>query len=151
MKAIRTSIRKAILRDAPAPARRPIPRTTTVHRTITIPTDGLRSEEWPGYVAPVVPIGAPPRPIPPAPALRAPVGTRDERPGQPATGDPHLRSVRKVTGYYIRANDDDIGHVEEFLVEDESWVIMSVSPFRFSTKNHRAPALNSPYVFEDAN
>jgi hypothetical protein len=39
------------------------------------------------------------------------------------TGDPHLRSVNEVTGYYIRARDGSIGHVEEFLLEDKSWAI----------------------------
>jgi hypothetical protein len=38
-------------------------------------------------------------------------------------GDPHLRSVGEVTGYYIHARDDGIGHVEEFLIEDESWKV----------------------------
>ena len=39
------------------------------------------------------------------------------------SGDPHLRSTNEVTGYYIRATDGDIGHAEEFLVEDGSWAI----------------------------
>jgi len=43
-------------------------------------------------------------------------------PSEPA-GDPHLRSTNEVTGYYIRATDGDIGHAEEFLVEDGSWAI----------------------------
>ena len=37
--------------------------------------------------------------------------------------DPHLRSVRAVTGYHIQATDGDIGHVEDFLVDDQSWAI----------------------------
>jgi sporulation protein YlmC with PRC-barrel domain len=36
-------------------------------------------------------------------------------------GDPHLRSVQAVIGYHIVATDGDIGHVEDFLVEDETW------------------------------
>ncbi|WP_372624633.1 PRC-barrel domain-containing protein [Falsiroseomonas sp.] len=44
-------------------------------------------------------------------------------PRQEPSGDPHLRSAREVTGYYVQATDGDIGHVEEFLVDDESWVI----------------------------
>jgi len=35
----------------------------------------------------------------------------------------HLRSVSEVTGYYIRAADDDIGHVEEFLIDDSDWAL----------------------------
>jgi len=37
--------------------------------------------------------------------------------------DPHLRSSREVTGYHIHATDGDIGHVEDFLVDDVSWAI----------------------------
>ena len=33
-------------------------------------------------------------------------------------GDPHLRSSAAVTGYHIAATDGDIGHVEDFLVDD---------------------------------
>jgi len=38
-------------------------------------------------------------------------------------GDPHLHSTREVTGYHIYATDGDIGHVDDLIVEDESWVI----------------------------
>jgi len=38
-------------------------------------------------------------------------------------GDPALRSMRDVTGYYIEATDGDIGHVEDFLVDDHEWAI----------------------------
>ena len=41
-------------------------------------------------------------------------------------GDPHLRSASAVAGYYIQATDGDIGHVEDFLVEDRSWTIRYV-------------------------
>ena len=37
--------------------------------------------------------------------------------------DPNLRSAREVTGYYIQATDGDIGHVEDFLIDDETWAI----------------------------
>jgi PRC-barrel domain len=38
-------------------------------------------------------------------------------------GDPNLRSARDVMGYYISATDGDLGHVEDFLVDDETWAI----------------------------
>jgi hypothetical protein len=38
-------------------------------------------------------------------------------------GDPSLRSARDVTGYHIAAQDGDIGHVDEFLVDDRAWAI----------------------------
>jgi hypothetical protein len=34
-----------------------------------------------------------------------------------------LRSAKEVTGYYIHASDGEIGHVEDFLVEDDDWSI----------------------------
>jgi hypothetical protein len=52
-----------------------------------------------------------------------PLGTvwQNQAPAQP--GDPHLRSVAEVTGYHIHALDGDIGHLEDFLIDDESWKI----------------------------
>ncbi|MDN2568148.1 PRC-barrel domain-containing protein [Aquibium sp. A9E412] len=41
-------------------------------------------------------------------------------------GDPHLRSVGEVTGYYIHAADGDMGHVEDMLVEADGWAIRYV-------------------------
>ncbi len=35
--------------------------------------------------------------------------------------DPHLRSTREVVGYRIAATDDEIGHVEDFIADDEVW------------------------------
>lgn len=50
--------------------------------------------------------------------------------GVPATlrnagsvADAHLRSVRAVTGYFVHALDGDVGHVEDFLVDDATWAI----------------------------
>lgn len=37
--------------------------------------------------------------------------------------DPHLRSCRAVAGYRLRATDGDIGHVNDFLVDDETWAL----------------------------
>jgi hypothetical protein len=42
--------------------------------------------------------------------------------GQPAR-DAHLRSAEEVTGYYIGATDGEIGHLEGFVFDDESWAI----------------------------
>ena len=38
-------------------------------------------------------------------------------------GDPHLRSVREVTGYHIQASDGEMGHVEDFILDDEFWTL----------------------------
>jgi len=37
--------------------------------------------------------------------------------------DPHLRSTHQVAGYHIHATDGEIGHVEDFIVDDENWTI----------------------------
>jgi hypothetical protein len=37
--------------------------------------------------------------------------------------DSHLRSTDEVTGYHIEASDGAIGHVEDFLVDDDTWAI----------------------------
>lgn len=37
--------------------------------------------------------------------------------------DPHLRSTHEVSGYHIQASDGEIGHVADFLIDDETWAI----------------------------
>ena len=37
--------------------------------------------------------------------------------------DPHLRSCKAVTGYHVHATDGDIGHVQGFLVDQDTWAI----------------------------
>ena len=37
--------------------------------------------------------------------------------------DPHLRSTHAVGGYHIQATDGEIGHVEDFVIDDETWAI----------------------------
>jgi hypothetical protein len=40
--------------------------------------------------------------------------------------NPHLRSTREVIGYYIQARDGEIGHADDFIIEDENWIIRYV-------------------------
>jgi PRC-barrel domain. len=37
--------------------------------------------------------------------------------------DPHLRSTHDVSGHHIQALDGEIGHVEDFIIDDETWAI----------------------------
>ena len=37
--------------------------------------------------------------------------------------DSHLRSTRDVCGYQIQASDGEIGHVDDFIIDDETWAI----------------------------
>jgi hypothetical protein len=39
------------------------------------------------------------------------------------TEEPRLRSTKEVKGYHIQATDRDIGHVEDFIVDSDTWVI----------------------------
>jgi hypothetical protein len=45
----------------------------------------------------------------------------------PNEEDSHLRSIATVTGYHIHAADGEIGHVEDFLVDDASWGIRYIT------------------------
>ena len=48
---------------------------------------------------------------------------RAEVPETPEDEGNALRSVREVADYAAKARDGDIGHVEEFVMEDNSWII----------------------------
>ena len=65
--------------------------------------------------------GMPPVPTAPIPAggIAEEMAARERE----SLGDPSLRSTRDVTGYYIAALDGDIGHVEDFLIDDRAWAI----------------------------
>ena len=39
------------------------------------------------------------------------------------SADSHLRSTHEVKGYHIEAADGEIGHVADFIVDDETWAI----------------------------
>jgi hypothetical protein len=39
------------------------------------------------------------------------------------TPDVHLRSTKEVIDSYIQARDGDIGHVEDFLIDDSDWTV----------------------------
>lgn len=43
--------------------------------------------------------------------------------GEDAGGDPHLRSCNSVHGYHIVASDGELGHVQGFLLDDQTWAI----------------------------
>jgi uncharacterized protein YrrD len=44
------------------------------------------------------------------------------KPGEKAWNH-HLRSSHEVTGYHIQAEDGEIGHVEDFVIDEETWQI----------------------------
>ena len=55
-----------------------------------------------------------------APRITAKVGTKH------VSRDSHLRSAHEVSGYHVKATDGKIGHVEDFLFDDETWEIRYV-------------------------
>ncbi len=50
-------------------------------------------------------------------------GTSPEPARHEDTDDPHLRSTRDVSGHHLHAQDGEIGHVEDFVIDDETWAI----------------------------
>jgi hypothetical protein len=72
-------------------------------------------------------------------------------PGDPATtsgrfpesADPHLRSTQAVNGYHLQASDGALGHICDFMMDDQSWAIRELvikTGHRFSGKEVRIPA-----------
>jgi hypothetical protein len=47
----------------------------------------------------------------------------EQESGEEKRDDPHLRSIEEVNRYSIRALDGSIGHVEDFIFEDLTWII----------------------------
>lgn len=69
-----------------------------------------------------LPVGMYPLVIPSA----GDTGKVTDESGNVKQGDPHLRSTSKVEGYFIHANDGEIGHVEDYIVDDEKWNILFI-------------------------
>ncbi len=46
-----------------------------------------------------------------------------EPPTNEKTWDPHLRSTSAVTGHHVHALDGRIGHLEDFIIDDDTWTI----------------------------
>jgi len=65
---------------------------------------------WPVYWTPAGTAG---------PVLDPPADPGRRRP----LGDGHLRSCQEVVNYKIQARDGSVGHVEDFVVDDDSWVL----------------------------
>lgn len=92
-----------------------------------------------GMTAPVI------APVPDAQRIE-----RETIEAQHRNDDPHLRSIDTVDGYYIRATDGDIGHVEDVLVEEQDW---SIHYLVIDTKNWwpGKKVLISPHSARDIN
>lgn len=81
---------------------------------------------WPTYWANPGASGRAERGRPASPTVAAQptsTGTATQARSTAQPGDPNLRSLQEVTGYHIHATDDEIGHVEDLIADDEDWVI----------------------------
>ena len=38
----------------------------------------------------------------------------------------HLRSLKEIKGYRIHARDGEIGHVDDFILDDDTWALRHV-------------------------
>ena len=48
---------------------------------------------------------------------------RESTKAEKGSWDPNLRSTRDVSGHHVQAADGEIGHVEDFVIDDETWAI----------------------------
>jgi hypothetical protein len=55
--------------------------------------------------------------------VRDPEKWRESIRAEKASWDPHLRSTQDVSGHHIQASDGEIGHVEDFIIDNETWAI----------------------------
>jgi hypothetical protein len=71
-------------------------------------------------------------------------------PGEPASAsgrsaestDAHLRSTQAVNGYHLQASDGTVGHICDFMMDDQSWAIRQLvikTGHRFSGKEVQIP------------
>ena len=67
--------------------------------------------------------GYPGAPLDFAPDLKKPAPAKGETEGRAASEDAHLRSMNAVRNYTIQAQDGEIGHAEDFLIDDAGWRI----------------------------
>jgi len=81
--------------------------------------------DWPLYWGGFVPPAGTGAYLPtPAELERIPQPVRQQRSAaavQERPEDTHLRSAREIMGYHIQAIDDEIGHVDDFVLDDDGW------------------------------
>ncbi len=78
---------------------------------------------WPEYWSGPLLWGPVPPPVMPRIGEEAGRATPGTTPAPEQRGESHLRSASEVQGYYIHAQDGDLGHVEDFVIADDDWVV----------------------------
>lgn len=75
--------------------------------------------DWPAYWTGLGAYGVAPYNVGDLPpSAERPVKTRE--PAAEAA-EPRLRSVKELIGYHVEATDGEIGHIDDFVVDDDSW------------------------------
>lgn len=49
--------------------------------------------------------------------------TKEQIRNSPDIDDSHLQSTKRITNYRIHATDGDLGHVKDFIMDDQTWQI----------------------------
>ena len=82
----------------------------------------LRYYGWPSYWGSAGMVGIAAFPVAPAPHF---IATEKEGLGTNTLSgeDPHLRGTQALAGYHIQTHEGAIGHVTDFILDDESWAI----------------------------
>ncbi|MFB3903268.1 MAG: PRC-barrel domain-containing protein [Acidobacteriota bacterium] len=83
------------------------------------------TEPTPGSLGSMAPPARPAGETPPAP------GERDVRrtvgsPGTAGQEESRLRSAKEVAGYHIKATDQEVGHIDDYLIDQDTWLIDSI-------------------------
>ena len=116
---LRTSLTKEQIQKSPSiETDRPVDRQREVEfsKYYGYPCYWVGPYRWGDVAYPALPI------IPPSPdAIDREVQEMIAREHESA--NPNLRRARDVMGYYLQATDGDLGHVEDFLIDDKTWAI----------------------------
>ena len=79
---------------------------------------------WPAYWGGIDPLFPAPMGMEPIPATGKTQAALDKwESSAQEQANPHLRSVKEVTGYTIQAKDGAIGHAEDCLADYDTWII----------------------------
>lgn len=78
---------------------------------------------WPLYWAGGISSGGMYGSAPPGTMFYGHTDTEDDASASESHDDPHLRSTHSVAGYHVEAIDGAIGHVEDYITDDESWIL----------------------------
>ena len=68
-------------------------------------------------------------------------------------GDSHLRSANEVRGYHVLGNEEPVGHIEDFVLDDASWavqyLVIDTSNWWFGKKVLVSPTWARRISYED--